>query len=218
MNTGSAPHPQAVGSAPVAAGPGNWNDRYLAGDTPWDQGVHSHNLERVLREWRVAPCSVLEMGCGTGSDAIYLARHGFTVTAFDVAPRAIEVAVQRAQQAGVQVQFLVSDFGHLPTPDRGYGLVFDSGFYHCVRKGSPGAIPEFVARMTQTGGLWLSVLGNANDPEPREKGPPRVRASELFSEIENLFAMVELRESWFESADKSLDWRPLAWSALMRRR
>lgn len=66
--------------------------------------------------------------------------------------------------------------------------------------------------------MWLTVTGNANEPRPGERGPPRVRASELCAELEPLFALVELRETHFQAADGPDGWHPLAWSALWRRR
>ena len=158
------------------------------------------------------------MGCGTGSNAIHLARREFQVTAFDLAPRAIEQAVARAAQAGVSVDFRVADFRQLTDLGAPFPFVCDSGLYHCVRRDMLGDLLSFLERVTQPGSLWLTLTGNANEPQPGEKGPPRVRASELCAELEPLFAVVELRETHFEAADRENGWHPLAWSALLRRR
>jgi 2-polyprenyl-3-methyl-5-hydroxy-6-metoxy-1,4-benzoquinol methylase len=77
-------HPPSLNSQPP-----DWNTRYVLGDTPWDRHSVTHVLDRVLPEWRIQPCRPLEMGCGTGGNAIHLARLGYDVTAFDLAPRAI---------------------------------------------------------------------------------------------------------------------------------
>ena len=69
-----------------------WNNRYQQADTPWDSGVPSAQLVAALDGGLVAPCRALELGCGTGTNAIYLAQRGFDVTAVDAAPLAIETA------------------------------------------------------------------------------------------------------------------------------
>jgi cyclopropane fatty-acyl-phospholipid synthase-like methyltransferase len=175
-------------------------------------------LNRVLSEWRIQPGRTLEMGCGTGSTAVHLARLGFDVTAFDLVPRAIEQALQKAAQAGMSIDFRTADFRQLANLGLPFDLLFDCGFYHCVRRESLGDLLAFLERVTQPGTLWLTVTGNANDPQPGDKGPPRVRASELCAELEPLFALVELREARFESGEAENGWHPLAWSALLRRR
>ena len=205
-------------SSSLHSGSPDWNVRYASGDTPWDRHSTSHALDRVLEEWKIRPCRVLEMGCGTGGNALHLARRGFAVTAFDLAPRAIEQAVARAGQAGVSVDFRVADFRQLTDLGAPFPFVCDSGLYHCVRRDMLGDLLSFLERVTQPGSLWLTLTGNANEPQPGEKGPPRVRASELCAELEPLFAVVELRETHFEAADRENGWHPLAWSALLRRR
>lgn len=195
----------------------DWNTRYVQGDTPWERGLPSRELGRVLDEWQIAPCRALEMGCGTGSDAVYLAGRGFDVTAFDLAPLAIERAAARAGQAGVTLKLLAGDYRSLADLGPPYAFVFDAGFYHCVRREGLGDLLAFVERITRSGSLWLSLLGNANDPQPQDRGPPRLGAAELCGELEPLFALVQLREIHFESTQLDAR-RPLAWSALWRRR
>lgn len=61
--------------------PIQWNERYLKGDLPWETGRVDCNLEHILHEHAIEPCSALELGCGTGNNAIWLAKRGFTMTA-----------------------------------------------------------------------------------------------------------------------------------------
>lgn len=198
--------------------PQDWEGRYQRGDIPWDRHDTWHILDRVLREWRIAPGRLLEMGCGTGRTAIQLARTGFRVTAFDVSPLAIARCRASAAAAGVSVDFCVADFRDLQPAGGPFPFLFDSGFYHCVRQGCLPALQTFLARVTSPGSLWLTVAGNDNDPHGGPKGPPRVRASELCAELESLFAVVELRETHFAADDPGGRHHPLAWSALLRRR
>ncbi|HEX9006175.1 MAG TPA: class I SAM-dependent methyltransferase, partial [Bacteroidota bacterium] len=70
---------------------------------------------------------VLDIGCGTGTDAIFLAKHGVRLTSLDISPRMIETAGAKIRAAGVEdrVQVSVLDFRNLPpAPDR----LFDGAF------------------------------------------------------------------------------------------
>lgn len=205
-------------TAAARPGPPDWNARYQAGDTPWDCHSTTHALDRVLREWKLQPCRVLEMGCGTGVNAIHLARRGFEVTAFDLAPQAIERARTRAAQAGATVDFRVADFRQLADLGAPFPFLCDSGLYHCVRRDLLTDFLDFLERVTAPGSLWLTLTGNANEPRAGEQGPPRLRASDLCVELEPRFALVELRETHFEATSAPDGWHPLAWSALWRRR
>jgi methyl halide transferase len=87
----------------------HWNQRYETGSTPWDSGLPSAELCRVIEESNIQPCRVLELGCGTGTNAILLAERGFEVTAVDLSPLAIEQAKRKAAEAGVDVDWICGD-------------------------------------------------------------------------------------------------------------
>src|SRR5262249_51359976 len=89
--------------------PIHWDERYAKGETPWDTGQPSSELRRVLPEISLRPCRALELGCGSGTNAVWLAQQGFDVTAIDLSPLAVERARRRAEAAGARVRFLVAD-------------------------------------------------------------------------------------------------------------
>lgn len=80
-------------------------------DTPWP----SPELAGVVAALEFPAGSVaLDIGCGTGADAVFLARCGLAVTGVDVSEAALELAEKRARQAGVRVRWLVGDALDLP--------------------------------------------------------------------------------------------------------
>jgi SAM-dependent methyltransferase len=196
----------------------DWSARYAQDEIPWDRHSSISLLDRVLQEWDIRPCRVMDMGCGTGTTAIHLAQKGFEVLAFDLVPRAIDLAREKARPLGVNVEFRVADFRRTMGFGEPFPFVFDSGLYHCVRRGMLGEWLTFLDQVTRPGSLWLTLAGNANEPPRGNQGPPRVRASELCVELESRFELIELRECRFENVDNSHEPHPLAWSALMRRR
>lgn len=200
----------------------DWNQRYAAADAPWDSGVPSLELQRVLNEKQLGPSRALEIGCGTGTNAVYLAQHGFEVTAFDLSPVAIERARTRAAQAGVRVNFFAADLEDA-VDRQAFGppfpFIFDRGVYHSLRPDGLGAYLRTLRRVTAPEGRLLVLTGNANDPAPLDRGPPRVAAHELCYELGGLFELIELREFTFDGVVvDGRPLRPLAWSGLFRRR
>ncbi|NOZ67961.1 MAG: class I SAM-dependent methyltransferase [Deferribacteres bacterium] len=193
----------------------DFDKRYRTGDLPWDTGRHDRNLELVIREYGIAPCTVLELGAGTGTDAIWLARKGFRVTAVDLSPTAVGMARKKASAAGVEVEFIVADILRDELPPGPFGFVFDRGCFHTFD------LPEERARLAETvwrrlgpGGHWFSLMGSADGPE-REEGPPRRSALDIVSAVEPWFEILLLRSTRFDS---KLPEAPRSWACLMRKR
>lgn len=193
----------------------HWDERYRTGDLPWDTGQPSTELVRVVREGGVAACPTLELGCGTGTNAVWLASQGFDVTALDISPRAIERAKQRAALAGVRVHFLVADVSGAPHIGGPFGFFFDRGCYHCVREieGGLDAYLRTVESALRPGAQGLILTGNANEPRT---GPPIVSEAELRRELGRVFEIVRLREFRFDPIPGE-GVQPLGWSCFVRR-
>jgi ubiquinone/menaquinone biosynthesis C-methylase UbiE len=191
-----------------------WDERYREGTTPWDSGLPSAELRRVVGEQLIAPCRVLEPGCGTGTNAIWLAQQGFSVTAVDCSELALERAREKADDAGVSVDWICADVTQLSTPDEPFPFVFDRGCFHCIRRDLPTDLQATLRNVTATGTRYLVLTGNAN--ERREHGPPSLTENELRTELAELFDIEFLREFHFE--DPGGVQGPLGWSCLAVRR
>lgn len=99
---------------------------YRFGTPPWVIGARPELVELVTKGTLV-PGRAIDLGCGEGDNAIFLARHGFTVTAIDFAPAAIAKAVRKAEAAGVEVEFLVDDLTRLRKVRGQFELLVDYG-------------------------------------------------------------------------------------------
>ena len=194
----------------------DWNEHYKSGTPPWETGQPSSELARVIAEEKIAPCRVIELGCGSGINAVWLAQQGFDVTGIDLTPLAIERARQRAAEAGVGVRFVVGDVLNLPTEKDPFPLFFDRGCYHAVRQIDAAAYVRSLLNVTAAGGRGLILAGNAREPSPAGQGPPVVSAEQLHAELEPAFKIVRLREFRFD-AHGSEQRSPLAWSCWLRR-
>jgi SAM-dependent methyltransferase len=192
----------------------HWQKRYREGESPWDTGQPSSELVRVVREDGIAPCRALELGCGTGTNAVWLAQQGFDMTAVDLAPLAIERAEARAKAAGVRVRFVAASV--LEPLDLGgpFPFFFDRGCYHVVRREDVEAYLRTLERVTAPGSVGLVLAGNAR--EPHDPGPPEVSEQEIRGELGRVFEIVRLREFRFD-ADVGGAMQFLGWSCLLRR-
>ncbi|MEV6096884.1 class I SAM-dependent methyltransferase [Nocardia sp. NPDC051981] len=94
---------------------------------------------------------VLDVGCGLGDNAIYLASHGHTVTGLDSSPTGIEQARARAADAGVQVHFDVADATRLTGYEAEFDTVIDSALYHCLDHAGRNAYAAALHRATKPG-------------------------------------------------------------------
>lgn len=192
----------------------DWNGRYQEGDTPWDSGIRSRELARVLAERRIRPCRAAELGCGSGTNAIFLAQLGFEVTAFDVSPLALRQAREKAQQAGVCIEFVEADLCRLTGEFKPFDFIFDRGCYHVARKVDVAGFIEMLKQLSRPGTRYLVLTGNAN--EESDEGPPRLREEEIRADLEGAFDFQQVREIRFEDAGGVEG--PLGWSCLLVRR
>ena len=193
-----------------------WDVDYQGKQPPlWDVGRPSGDLINAVESGTLRPGRVVELGCGSGTDAVYLAGRGFEVTGIDIAPTALRLAQQKAIKAGVRVRWLLADVLALPSLEP-FDLIYDRGCYHEVRAINFKAYLEAVGRLSRPGTLFLLLAGNANEMLI-DYGPPRVTEEELRADFSALFDFEWLRESRFEIARPGAI-GPLAWSALLRRR
>ena len=191
----------------------DWDSFYQSDAAPWETKHPSTELQRVIGQEKVQPCRAIELGCGTGINAVWLAQQGFEVTAVDISPRAIEKARGRAAAAGVKIRFVVADVLDLKEVSDTYAFFFDRGCYHVVREFDVQAYLRTLRQITVPGSLGLVLTGNAR--ETHEDGPPVVTEEQLRAELPPVFEIIQLREFYFDRLEES-GIRYLAWSCLVR--
>ncbi len=104
--------------------------RYLLGRTPWDSGTTPPELVAYLDE--VPPGRALDLGCGTGTNAIHLARRGWHVVGVDLSNRAIRMAQRKANAVGVSIDLRHGDVTQLTNVQGPFDLALDIGCYHSL--------------------------------------------------------------------------------------
>ncbi|HYF52281.1 MAG TPA: class I SAM-dependent methyltransferase [Planctomycetota bacterium] len=191
-----------------------FEEHYAQGFIPWDSGEVDPELKRLLDAGQLPGKTVLEIGCGTGTNAIEFARRGFDVIAVDFVAQAVDEARKKAAAAKVKIDLRVADVLH---DDLGgpYDVIFDRGVYHGLRSVHMKKFQQVLEKVTRKGSRFLVLAGNAKE-ENKGMGPPRVHEHEFRSELGGLFNFLEVRE--FRFGTNKEDFRPLGWSILMERK
>ena len=193
-----------------------WDGAYRGGRRPgWDTGRPASELVAAVTSGRVKPGRAVVLGCGTGTNAIYLAQKGFDVTALDVAPTALARARDKADKAKVNVRWLVTDV--LAPPALGtFDFIFDRGCYHGVRRVSATGFVKTVNALSKPGTHMFIIAGNAN--EARHYGPPRVDETHLVGDFSKTWDFVSLQEIRLDGRTENTKSSAWAWAVLIRRR
>lgn len=192
----------------------DWNEHYVRGELPWDTDEPDPHLVDLVRAGTIAPGRALEIGSGTGTNALWLAAHGFDVLGIDVSERAVEMANAKAGRDAPRVTFSMHDFleDTLAGP---FDVVFDRGCFHVFDEPEQRArFAQRVADVLRPEGLWLSLIGSTEGPA-RDHGPPRRNARDIVSALEPALEVVSLRATEF---DAGLPTAARAWVCLARRR
>jgi len=158
---------------------------YLFGKTPWDTGITPPELRAVVENGRVQPGRALDLGCGTGTNVLYLAQHGFDTVGVDISSRAIAVAQRKIEQAGLaqRAQVYSGDVTRLDAlPVTGlFNLALDLGCLHVVDQATRPRYIAGLAAHTQTGGLYLLYAFSPRSCLGRRMGLTTKETERLFA-------------------------------------
>jgi len=189
--------------------------RYRDDEIPWYTGRADYNLINCVNDYPIKKCKTLELGCGTGDNAIWLSQKGFQVSAFDLSEIAINRAKKEAENKGVDVRFFVADFFKDKIENRPFEFVFDRGVFHSFdEENERDQFAKNVAKNLKKDGLWLSLIGSA-DHIREGQGPPKRSAYNVVKAVEPYFKIIFLKAGVFDSLDEI---PPKIWICLMQKR
>ena len=133
---------------------------YRVGFTPWDTGQVPKELSALIEGLGALPAGrALDIGCGTGTQAVDMAQKNWEVTAVDAVPRPLSHARARAARAGVSVDWILADVARLHRLglQPGYSLFFDRGCFHGLDESQRGAYAAAVDALAAPGATLLMM-------------------------------------------------------------
>jgi SAM-dependent methyltransferase len=193
----------------------DWNESYKTGNLPWDTNEPDEHLVKLVGTKTILPGKALDVGCGTGTNSLWLARQGFSVLGVDIAQAAIDLANLKNTDESLSCEFACIDFMHDNSLAQSFDLVFDRGCFHSFDKEEERLLfAKQVSRVLKTNGIWVSLIGST-EGAPRETGPPRRSANDVVKAIEPDLEILELRSVFFQA---KLPFIPQAWLCIARKR
>jgi len=125
---------------------------------PWNVETPPDILQDLIRSTKLSPCKIIELGCGAGNYVRYFSKMGFDATGVDISEKAIEIARELAQKAGVKCEFIAADvLGNMPEIKSNYEFVYDWELLHHIFPEDRNKYIENVHRLLKSQGRYLSV-------------------------------------------------------------
>ena len=136
------------------------------GKIPWNYETPPDALVSFVKSGKIGPCKTVDLGCGTGTYALYLAGLGFDVTGIDSSPTAVAMAREKAEQQGTACRFIVADLlGDMHELDETFDFGFDWELLHTIYPEDRPAYLRNLLRLLNPGALYLSVSFSEQDPQ-----------------------------------------------------
>ncbi len=174
--------------------------QYFLKNPPWDTGITPPEVYQFLEE--NSPGAALDLGCGTGTNALTIAEYGWKVTGIDFVPQAIRSARRKARQAGLadRVKFRIGDVLDLSFLEGRQDLVLDIGCFHSFSGIDIERYAGNVLNHLSPGGSLLLYAHTKRDP-----GSSHGVSEEDINVLSNLLTLIK-REDGVDGAS-----RPSAW-------
>jgi len=133
-------------------------------EIPWNLETPPPPLVELVESGKVQPCKAIDLGCGAGNYAIYLAGRGFQVTGVDCSPTAIRIAKENAETKGAKCDFIVADvIEQLHEPNQSWDFAYDWGLLHHIFPEQRQKYVENVRRILNPRGKYLSACFSEKD-------------------------------------------------------
>lgn len=146
----------------------DYDKRYDMEDYYWGITPNSLCYEVMKLRPPVKPLKVLDIGCGEGKDAVFFARNGYIVTAFDLSETGIEKGKRLADRCNTYVDFFKADITDFRATEM-YDIVFSSGVFHFIQPEIRGELISNLKEYINKNGIHVM---NVFVEKPFVKVPP----------------------------------------------
>jgi cyclopropane fatty-acyl-phospholipid synthase-like methyltransferase len=166
------------------------------GEPPWEIGRPQKEFIQLEQVGEIVG-SVLDIGCGTGENALYFAEHGHEVWGIDFTSLAIQKAKEKAIQRHLTVTFLPLNVLELYKLGRTFDTVIDSGLFHVLSDEERPLFVSNLATVVDRGGTYFMLC--FSELEPGEYGPRRVTQAEIRESFHDGWRVNYIREATLEA-------------------
>lgn len=173
-----------------------WDEAYEEGETPWDVRRPQPALVSVAEAGAVEG-RVLDVGCGTGTHALYVSDRGHPTTGVDVSANAVERAREKARDRGSDAEFRVGDARSLDADLGPFDAAIDSGLFHALAPGDRRPYADSLARVIDPGGRLFALAFGEEAPE--DWGPTPVAPAAFREAFADGWRVAAVRETTFET-------------------
>jgi ubiquinone/menaquinone biosynthesis C-methylase UbiE len=171
-------------------------ERAYAGTPPWEIGRPQREFVALESSGQIKG-DVLDVGCGTGENALFLAGRGHTVWGVDAAPAAIERARHKAEEQGITATFLVGDALNLQRIGKQFDTVIDSGLFHTLSDEERPCFARNLREVMHRGSMYFMLC--FSEHEPGGYGPRRVTQAEIRQTFGDGWTVRSVRAAVFEN-------------------
>ena len=194
-------------------------EQVYQGQAPWDTGRPQPAIVKLAEASQIRG-SVLDVGCGTGENLLYLAARGHYAWGIDFVPVAIERAKAKAAERRIAAHFLVANALELKKLEMQFDTVIDCGLFHTFSDDERPVFIRGLAEVVRHGGL-LHLLC-FSDEEPGTEGPRRVSQQEIRDAFQYGWQVWHIEPTQFEAVERPdgphhSPGGPKAWLATIRR-
>lgn len=186
-------------------------DAAYQGSPPWDIGKPQAEFVRLEQAGEIKG-DVLDIGCGTGENALYLAQAGHEVWGIDLVPLAIEKAKAKAVERALKATFLVWNALELAGLKRSFDTAIDSGLYHSLPVSEHSRFLGSLRSALRPEGTYFMMC--FSDRQPGTLGPRRISQEEIRATFTARWRINYIRQAYFES---NLEGKAQAWLSSITR-
>jgi len=177
------------------SGLSSWEDAYKT-TPPWDIGRPQPAFVELVHAGELTKGLVLDIGCGTGENALYLAENGFSVVGIDLSNRAIAAAKEKAIERKLKVNFRIANALSLDFKNGYFDNAIDSGLFHTFNDNDRVDFASEIARVLKQDGRYFMLC--FSDKEPTNwGGPRRITKEEIETTFSPFFDINYIREAYF---------------------
>lgn len=177
----------------------NWDDVYSKhslAEIPWHSDKPDQELIDLIENSKIEVYSTLIVGCGAGTDAIYLASKGCRITAIDVSHEAVRIARERAKKAEMKINFIVGNFLYVDFDNESFDFINDRGcFHHMNLLGREKFATKINKLLRNNGYYYLRCWSDKEDKS--ERGPHRISKDEIKNTFSKFFKIGVIKDFKF---------------------